>query len=1686
MTIVLAAAGLLVIAALVITLWVIGRQLVRRTLDRKLLGQAAELGALLGRLRSGGFEGIDKVLFDMRDTLDHRVVEAELHKELEAAGGAAPRDLARSFHMLGLTDRYLEEVRGAMTWRGRARAATALGLLGEPRALRPLVEAMRDEREDDDVKLACAEALAQLRDPAVIAEMCELLGDVDEWASPRLAQVLIGFGADAVEPLLATLDGAPGLNARVWAAQILGRLADRRATWPLIERLHDRSEQLRLSAANALAGLADARAVPPLIGVILRDPVAAVRAQAARALGAIGDESALPLLVASLGDPEYWMRFRALEAIEALQPADTTPIESALGDSNPEVRRRAVLALERLGKLEKPFDELGSDDEMVADEAERRLIAVGRAGLSERLLRHLQAPEAVMRARVARVLGQVGDTKHAGDLVAALADPEPTVVLEAIRALGELAVPSTAGALLRLVRNPDAIMRDAATDGLCKFDSAVLGAQLDTIRALTIESSDDVRVAALRVVTAVHDAAATRLLMDALTDRHAEARLEAVTGLGARGAQLPDDVALNVADALAQCLNDASEAVRVAAAEALGNVGGDHAVDHLLAALPQADAGQRDAICKRLAELGLDALQPALDVLLAHDDPKTRIGVTWTLGKTGDPRAVPLLAVMLEEPDAPVRASAAGALGKIPCPESAAALARALADPNPFVRAAAVNGLGRSGLPAMVVEVRHALDDPNDFVRRRAALAVGLLGGEAGASALLALADGAIDAAAVVVALGLTGRPAAIGEAMRRLRQPGLRAEVDALLEHEDAVVRASFHERIRPRTTTMMAVASADLLGADRLVAEHADALRTAADVAERRHAAEALASVDDDDARAGLAQALRFDPDVTVRRAAIAAIGDDTAALPVREAVVTALRDPDTSVRADAMRAAGAFLTPTDAGPLFDGLRASNLAVRDAAEEALSRVFVGDVDALHDWLMGQQAEVVDVGDPRARPHRRRPLAGALARAAALVVAALARGGGRGAGPAGHPRRAARRARRRRRPGRGGARRRGARARRRHPRRRDRSARRLGARSVDRGAYGAGRDPGRAGVDPRHRDPRRSVRRRRAAGRVARGAVAADLARRRGRDPLPGPPRRAGARRPRAAPPGRGARGRRAGAPADRRPRRPGPRRGGRRAGRDRSRRPRRHARRRPAGSRRRRPGRGDRGAGRGRRRQDRRSPARRARRSGRRRPHGGAARPHAGRGVSRRRALLGAVLAGLGSVAALPAGARAAAADDDDDAHDAADDEPDAGAPEAPAARRRTAAELAAEIAQLEAALAARPDDADLRLKLATRLYWAGRTDDARREALEVLARAPGYLDADVLVARIDAQRGDHAGARARVARVLATKPGFVDALLLEVDLALWSHRTGEARRLIAQLIVAGVTGIELTYRRAQLAMLDGKVDRAHELTDEILAVDPTHEGSQELRGSIQRMSIEAATDAELLPPTYRDRLALGETVTVTLFPRAVWSVSGAYEVRRRFSTDNHRLALRADYRVTPTWTVTGLLRGGIVEVVPRVTALAEASWTSEETRWIASGRVTYDRLPWAGDLYRLQLGGGARLPWNLLAEAEAQAGVVTSCGQRDPVWGLRGRLWWTPPAWELSASYGWGVEVDRALISAIDPCTVPGAGIVDVGLHAGGATVGRQLSPRLMVRVGYGLELRPRDTLVHAASVAVRTWL
>ena len=111
-------------------------------------------------------------------------------------------------------------------------AAHALGQLGDPRAVAPLIQALRDA--DGGVRREAAHALGQLGDSRVVEVLIQALHDADG-------------------------------GVRREAAHALGQLGDPRAVAPLIQALHDADSEVRWEAARTLRQLGDPRIVAPLI-----------------------------------------------------------------------------------------------------------------------------------------------------------------------------------------------------------------------------------------------------------------------------------------------------------------------------------------------------------------------------------------------------------------------------------------------------------------------------------------------------------------------------------------------------------------------------------------------------------------------------------------------------------------------------------------------------------------------------------------------------------------------------------------------------------------------------------------------------------------------------------------------------------------------------------------------------------------------------------------------------------------------------------------------------------------------------------------------------------------------------------------------------------------------------------------------------------------------------------------------------------------------------------------------------------------------------------------------------------------------------------------------------------------------------------------------------------------------------
>lgn len=231
-----------------------------------------------------------------------------------------------------------------------------LGMVGDARALAPLLEELRSPRAD--VRQAAARALRLLGNPVAIPALIDLFrqderatgdeaGVVGVWE--EAATAVASFGEPALAPLCAALRDASA-NVRAWSIVALGRLGDTRAVGLLARMLVDPAPSVRAHAADALASLGDTAALPPLAYVLRQDADAFVRGRVAYALGAFPGSVSVDALLPALRDADAGVRCAVAYAIGCSGDRRATGILiSLLSDHADQVREAAVLRLGEIG-----------------------------------------------------------------------------------------------------------------------------------------------------------------------------------------------------------------------------------------------------------------------------------------------------------------------------------------------------------------------------------------------------------------------------------------------------------------------------------------------------------------------------------------------------------------------------------------------------------------------------------------------------------------------------------------------------------------------------------------------------------------------------------------------------------------------------------------------------------------------------------------------------------------------------------------------------------------------------------------------------------------------------------------------------------------------------------------------------------------------------------------------------------------------------------------------------------------------------------------------------------------------------------------------------------------------------------------------------------------------------------------
>jgi HEAT repeat protein len=286
----------------------------------------------------------------------------------------------------------------------RAEAAAALGAMRDPRAVEPLIAALKAQSADE---LAAA--------PGINGEYSMLYSLFEK---VKLANATIGEALDAFARKIKCRwvsfrdrDTNEYSAVRVEAARALGQIGDLRAIEPLIAAIEDRDPEVRVQAVAAVRNLQDPR-VPEVLIAALDDDHWSVRAMAITHLGSFKNPDFFGTLVTALTtDESPGVRARAAEALAGFNDLRATePLIATLRDENSYVRWHTAEALKDL-----------KDPRAV-----------------EPLIAALSDEDHITRRRVIAALGELKDTRAVEPLIALLEDQNDVIRMDAREALQDI------------------------------------------------------------------------------------------------------------------------------------------------------------------------------------------------------------------------------------------------------------------------------------------------------------------------------------------------------------------------------------------------------------------------------------------------------------------------------------------------------------------------------------------------------------------------------------------------------------------------------------------------------------------------------------------------------------------------------------------------------------------------------------------------------------------------------------------------------------------------------------------------------------------------------------------------------------------------------------------------------------------------------------------------------------------------------------------------------------------------------------------------------------------------------------------------------------------------------------------------------------------------------------------------
>ena len=405
-------------------------------------------------------------LFKVRERLDNTVQQQVDCRLRELAGSSFVEGLLASF---GTAERALREA-----------LIVLFGLIGDERAVAPLLEACSDDR----LRRQCIKAFSSMGEGATASLVRKFVHAVDEERC-SIAYVCGELRFKGCVTILAEgmRNGNPAL--RRTAALACGKTGLTELISDVADLLDNPETEVRGGAIESLARLAvqDAAPVQAIARKMAVDDLSERRRNAVVLFAALGESDRLALL---MKDEDVLVRRDAVSALAGLRlPETASHFVKSLMDEEPDVRIAAAAAL----------GELGTEEHL------------------EALLLALQDEDPWVQCTVLKSLGKIGGERALSAVAGSMERADGLVMISALEALASIGGDGALEHVRRTLDNPDEEVVKAAIEILADSDTSSLLACSETILA---HPHWDVRSTFVRALAARLDDRAVPYLQKAL------------------------------------------------------------------------------------------------------------------------------------------------------------------------------------------------------------------------------------------------------------------------------------------------------------------------------------------------------------------------------------------------------------------------------------------------------------------------------------------------------------------------------------------------------------------------------------------------------------------------------------------------------------------------------------------------------------------------------------------------------------------------------------------------------------------------------------------------------------------------------------------------------------------------------------------------------------------------------------------------------------------------------------------------------------------------------------------------------------------------------------------------------------------------------------------------------------------